>query len=69
VGTALQLFVIIEERQQRDDERSDVGEKLNPIEEIHTRHLLPSRKKPTHRTACKKNISQRHKLYKRLTKA
>ena len=47
------LFILAEERQQREDERPDVGDVIQPIEEIHTRHLLPSRKKPTHRTACR----------------
>ena len=43
--TALLLFILAEERQQRDDERPDVGKVIQPIEELHTRHLLPSRKK------------------------
>ena len=51
VGTAFRLLVVIEVGQCREDERSDLAEKLQPIENLHARHLLPSRKKPTHRTA------------------
>ena len=43
--TALHLFVIIEVRQCREDEASDLADELYPVFNLHTRHLLPSRKK------------------------
>ena len=39
------LFLSVEVRQCREDEGSDGANELNPIVNLHARHLLPSRKK------------------------
>ena len=64
--TALLLFILAEERQQRDDERPDVGKVIQPIEELHTRHLLPSRKKAdTSNCLPRRMLSYVQKFFKR----
>ena len=65
MGDGSSLLVIVEVRQCREDESSDGANQINPIVNLHTRHLLPSRKKPTHQLSAAGNISQLHKIFKK----
>ena len=52
----VRLFFSVEVVDEREDETADGADELHPVMNLHTRHLLPSRKKPTHRTACREKL-------------
>ena len=54
-GRLFNLLAVIEERQQRDDERPDVGEMINPIEEIHNASPPSFEEEADTSTACHEN--------------
>ena len=56
------LFFIPEVRKCREDESPDLAYDVYQVDEFHTRHPLPSRKKPTPRPAIS-NISHAHKTF------
>ena len=60
------LFFSVEEVDERNDETADRANELDPIMNLHSRHLLPSRKKPTHQTTCRPlNITYVQKCFKK----
>ncbi len=60
------LFFAIEMVDEREDETADRANEHQPIEKLHTRHLLPSRKKAdTSNCLPRKNIAYVQKLFKK----
>ena len=59
------LFLSVEECQCREDEGSDFADNIQPVFELHTRHLLPSRKKAdTSNCLPRRMLSYVQKLFK-----
>ena len=45
--------MVVEVVDDGEDEAPDRADELKPFVDFHARHLLPSRKKPTHQTAAR----------------